>query len=282
MFDAQVNAFMTADVTTVSATATVREALELLVSRRISGVPAVDERGRVVGVFSATDAARVVAAGPHQDSEDSFYDPMALLQLVALERRPEPTELHVAAVMSRTVRSVAPGATLREAAARMAAHNVHRLVVLDETDHLVGMLSSLDVCRAIAKAAPAATSGALGEEAGGAILARVFAARGYALERNAPFELRVQGGAVKTVHLDGYDAAQRVGFELVTTAAGDRAEFTPDVLDALEGKMARGECFLLLVDETDGLGEAELERAAGRFLDAVAAHTDLGPGAVKP
>lgn len=281
MFDAQVNAFMTADVTTVSATATVREALELLVSRRISGVPAVDAAGRVVGVFSATDAARAVAAGPHQDSEDSFYDPMALLQLVSLERRPEPTELHVAAVMSRTVRSVAPSASIREAATIMAAHNVHRLVVLDETEHLVGMLSSLDVCRAMAKGAPAAAAGGLSEEAGGAILAQVFAARGYALARNVPFELRVQGGAVKTVHLDGYDAERRVGFELVTTAAGDRAEFTPDVLDALEGKMARGECFLLLVDETDGLGEAELARAAGRFLDAVAAHGKLAGEAVK-
>lgn len=282
MFDAQVIAFMTADVTTVSATATVREALELLVARRISGVPAVDQAGRVVGVFSATDAARAVAAGPHRDSEDSFYDPMALLQLVSLERRPEPTELHVAAVMSRTVRSVAPSATMREAAGIMAAHNVHRLVVLDETEHLVGMLSSLDVCRAMAKAPPVAASGGLGEEAGGTVLARAFAARGYAIERNVPFELRVQGGAQKTVHLDGYDAAQRVGFELVTTAAGDRTEFSPDVVDALEGKMARGECFLLLIDETDGLGEAELERVAGRFLDAVAAHRKLAADAVTP
>ncbi len=280
MLDAQVNAFMTADVTTIAATATVREALELLVSRRISGVPAVDEAGRVVGVFSATDAARAVAAGPHQDSEDSFYDPVALLQLVSLERRPEPTELHVAAVMSRTVRSVRPQATIREAAKRMTAHNVHRLVVLDETEHLVGMLSSLDVCRAIANPTPAAAAG-LGEEAGSAILARVFAARGYAVARNVPFELRVQGGAAKTVHLDGYHAETRVGFELITTEAGDRAEFSPEVVDALEGKMARRECFLLLVDEADGLGEAELERVAGRFLDAVAAQGKLGADEVE-
>jgi hypothetical protein len=71
-----------------------------------------------------------------------------------------------------------------------------------------------------------------------------------------------------TVYLDGFDAALAIGFEFITTAAGDRAEFTPNVLAALDDMVARGVCSLLLVDEAEGLSEAELRRVAEHFLQS--------------
>jgi CBS domain-containing protein len=141
--------FMTPDVTTVAPDTTVGAALDLLLERRISGVPVVDEAGRVVGIFSVTDAARAVAESPHKDDEDSFYQPMALLQFMSQKRKPEATELLVGAVMSRNLRATYTDTTMAEAAKVMADFGIHRLVVLDREHHLAGMLSALDVCRAV-------------------------------------------------------------------------------------------------------------------------------------
>lgn len=100
------------------------------------------------------------------------------------------------------------------------------------------------------------------ERTGGAVLERCFSAAGFHIERG--FKLV---GAGFEVVLDGYDPARRVGYEYLTTEAGDRAELTPPVVAALEAAIERGDFHLLLVDELDVEGEAELELAARRFIE---------------
>lgn len=73
------------------------------------------------------------------------------------------------------------------------------------------------------------------------------------------------------VSLDGWDEARRVGYEFVTTEAGDRAEFTPEVLAELESRMRAGEMFVFLVDEANVPSLQVLERAARRFLELLRA-----------
>lgn len=99
------------------------------------------------------------------------------------------------------------------------------------------------------------------ESRGSEIVRGRFAAAGIELVENYAMAL-----ANRVVHLDGYDPSRRVGFEYVTTEAGDREEWTPDVIDALEACAMRGELYVLLLDETQALGEAGLARAADRFL----------------
>ncbi|MGE0712174.1 MAG: hypothetical protein AB7N76_29805 [Planctomycetota bacterium] len=102
-------------------------------------------------------------------------------------------------------------------------------------------------------------------EAEGCALLRVrFQEAGYAIQEHAPFE---EGGV--RVELDGFDPAARVGYEYLTTEAGDREEFTPEVVGALEARMRAGELFLLLVDEQD-VDARGLSLAAERFLQVVA------------
>ncbi len=72
------------------------------------------------------------------------------------------------------------------------------------------------------------------------------------------------------ITLDGYDRARRIGYEYVTTEAGDREEGTADVVAELERRMERGELAVLLVDEVEGHGAADLEAGAGAFLDEAA------------
>jgi hypothetical protein len=104
----------------------------------------------------------------------------------------------------------------------------------------------------------------LSEAEGRAVLARVFAAAGYACREDVVI---TAGGA--TLTLDGYDEAARVGYEFLTAEAHDEAEFTPAAVAALEERMERGELAVLLVDEHEALTPEALERAATRFLERV-------------
>lgn len=101
----------------------------------------------------------------------------------------------------------------------------------------------------------------MNEREGSERLSAIFRAAGYDIATHVP--LALDAG---TVQLDGWDATRKVGFELITTEAGDRAEFTPAVIAEIETRMERGELYLFLIDEALTPRPEALERAAGRFL----------------
>jgi hypothetical protein len=105
----------------------------------------------------------------------------------------------------------------------------------------------------------------ISEEEGCAILKAVFDARGYRIAEHTPFD---DDGLAFTA--DGWDSDKRVGYEYITDEAGDREEFTPDLLERLEERIGRGDFHFFLVDESQGLSAADLKAAAEAFLDRVA------------
>ncbi len=102
----------------------------------------------------------------------------------------------------------------------------------------------------------------MNEREGSERLREIFNKAGCEIARDVPFVLDAG-----TVTLDGWDAARRVGFEFITTEAGDRAEFTSSVLAELEARIERGELHLLIIDEALAPRPESLDRAAGRFLE---------------
>ena len=106
------------------------EVAELLDRYDISGVPVVDWTGYLVGVVSQMDLLRV------RQSETLWS------QWPGLEAR------HVMSQPALTVRRDTP---LGEAARRMEAEGVHRLVVVDDDgESPIGMLSASDLIHALA------------------------------------------------------------------------------------------------------------------------------------
>lgn len=103
------------------------------------------------------------------------------------------------------------------------------------------------------------------EADGCALLLRAFTSKGLAIQER--FAFREDGVEVE---LDGWDPARRVGYEYITTEAGDRFEFTADTIAKLEARMANGELYVLLVDEHDAEGEPALAAAAEGFLAELA------------
>ena len=127
-----VREIMTRDVTTLSPDSTIREAMETLYSNHLGGAPVV--RGsRVVGVMSMTDIADLLVNIP----EPVTIDGDSLLD-----------EQTVEDAMSREVIGVSPGTPVKMAATLMKERAVHRVIVMEE-GHLVGILSAMDVARAV-------------------------------------------------------------------------------------------------------------------------------------
>jgi CBS domain-containing protein len=171
---------MTRDVLTVTSESTLREAVDLFVSRHVSGAPVLDGQ-RVVGVVSATDVLEFVATNPPVPrqradqreigewaelpaSEPADAAPGAYFAEMWEEADAETTqrfadsdgpewdvfaEHTVQEVMTRTVCSLPSAQSITAAAEYMKTASVHRLLVIDE-GKLVGIITSTDIARAVA------------------------------------------------------------------------------------------------------------------------------------
>ncbi len=105
----------------------------------------------------------------------------------------------------------------------------------------------------------------LGEAEGCEILHAVFRARGYHTLADVAFaEEGVEFDA------DGWDPVARVGFEYLSSGAGDHDDLRPDELERLAARMDRGELYFLVIDESEVPDAGTLRFAAERFLDEVA------------
>jgi CBS domain-containing protein len=102
---------------------------ELLAGYEITGLPVVDAADRLVGVISQTDLVRLRGStlpwtGYHG--------------------------LMVRDLMTTPAKTISGSAPLDEAARRMTAEHVHRLVVVDERQRPIGIISESDIVREIA------------------------------------------------------------------------------------------------------------------------------------
>ena len=102
---------------------------ELLAGFEISGLPVVDSSDRVIGVVSQTDLVRLRGstlpwAGWHG--------------------------LMVRDVMTKPAKTIKGSSSLAEAARQMTDAGVHRLVIVDDAQRPIGVISESDLVREIA------------------------------------------------------------------------------------------------------------------------------------
>jgi hypothetical protein len=103
------------------------------------------------------------------------------------------------------------------------------------------------------------------EREGCDVLRRRFEGRGFQIEER--HRLVLDAGELE---LDGFDPVAKVGYEYLTSEAGDREEITPAMVFELEERMTKGELRVLLLDEAEHVTEADLVFAADRFLERLA------------
>jgi CBS domain-containing protein len=102
---------------------------ELLAGYEVTGLPVVDSADRLVGVISQTDLVRL---------RGSTLPWTGWHGLVVRD------------LMTKPAKTIAGSAPLGEAARRMTAEHVHRLVVVDERQTPIGIISESDIVREIA------------------------------------------------------------------------------------------------------------------------------------
>jgi CBS domain-containing protein len=141
---------MTRDVATVRPDTTLRQVARVLVSRRISGVPVVDEAGGLIGMVTEADLLKPDTAREERHHEwlrklADGYD-LAPEFAAAMQEINRPAS----AVMHRNVVCVSETTTLAEIADLMAKNAIKRVPVLRD-GKLVGVVSRFDLIRAIAR-----------------------------------------------------------------------------------------------------------------------------------
>ncbi len=142
---------MSRDVVSVHAQDTIQDALMLMVENRVSALPVVDQNNRCIGIVSSSDLVELT-----KDLEDEVRSldedtPMALWLVKSLVT--DRTHEKIVDVMSTDVESVRPETLIPHVAATMLRNRVHRLPVVDNNSHLVGIISTMDIIGAFADSA---------------------------------------------------------------------------------------------------------------------------------
>ncbi|MEV5973144.1 CBS domain-containing protein [Streptomyces sp. NPDC051921] len=135
----RIGELMTREVVSVHGADPFKEVARTLSRRRVTAVPVVDGAGRVVGVVSEGDLLRKTA-----DRADAPGDRPAVPDLDAWERaKAEGTRAEE--LMSAPAVCARPDWTVAEAARLMEVQGVKRLVVVDDEDRLLGIVSRHDL-----------------------------------------------------------------------------------------------------------------------------------------
>ena len=148
----KVRNFMTRDVITVASDTAVHAIAALMVEKRISGVPVLDDDGRVIGIVGQGDLLHRAEVGTERRHKwwlRVFGDPNVMAREFSKAHG-----LTARDVISRNVISVSPDAELREVADRLDRHKLKRLPVLED-GRLAGIITRGDLVRALAEAKPA-------------------------------------------------------------------------------------------------------------------------------
>jgi len=141
-----VSQVMTPDVVTVDALAPFKEIVRLMQEHRVSALPVVDGDGVLVGIVSEGDL--ILKEDPELEGGGRH---LFETRHRALDRS-KAAGLQAHELMTTPVISVAPEATLGDAARRMHRAEIKRLPVVDADGHLVGIVSRADLLRVFLRA----------------------------------------------------------------------------------------------------------------------------------
>ncbi|MDR7481715.1 MAG: CBS domain-containing protein [Armatimonadota bacterium] len=142
---------MTAPVITAPPDATIRELVELMTARRISGVPIVSAAGELLGIVTEGDLLyKELAPRPEE--------PPGLVQRLlpfpgiaaAADRARKAEAVRASELMTSPVVTVAEDAPVHEIAALMTRHGINRVPVVRD-GRVVGIVSRNDVLKAFTR-----------------------------------------------------------------------------------------------------------------------------------
>jgi CBS domain-containing protein len=149
----QVRDVMTFHAVFVSPGDTVTHALEVMNDNRVASLPVVDDANRCLGIVSASDILTLAEERGADIKRMSVTEGIEQELLLEHFDSIDLSDTLVDDLMTPVPFDVAPEAPLVEAAKRMIENDVHHLVVTERRDQFLGIVSSMDIVRAVADAA---------------------------------------------------------------------------------------------------------------------------------
>jgi len=131
---------MTPNPITLPTTTPLAQAAAVMADRKLKRMPVVDDQGRLVGMVSRYDLLKTVAEGLRQR-------PTEVVQL------PAGAPATVGAIMLREVPTVHTDTPLAETLDRLLETEKRRVIVVDDANHVVGIITDGDVIQRAAKRA---------------------------------------------------------------------------------------------------------------------------------
>lgn len=137
---------MTSDIVTVREDDTVEKCANLLITHNLSGLPVLDESGKVKGIVTEGDLIRRASRvkGPaalevlggifYLESPKKFMDD--LIKTMGNSAKD---------IMTKDVITVDPDKTVEEAATLLVQNKIKRLPVIDKEGNLIGIVSRKDI-----------------------------------------------------------------------------------------------------------------------------------------
>jgi CBS domain-containing protein len=145
---------MSKNVITISPEESISNAIDKMAKNNISGLIVVEDE-KVVGVISESDVLKIFKS-EFPELKLSSNISLSIFSLIKsgikiIREIKKIGKLKVKDLMSKKVFFVKPEDTILEAARIMSKKDVRRLPVIDESGKLVGIISRIDILRALIK-----------------------------------------------------------------------------------------------------------------------------------
>jgi CBS domain-containing protein len=143
---------MVSPVIIVRRSATVREVAKILVEKRISATPVVDNAGKLVGIVTESDLMRRAEAGTEHPY--SWWVHFLAGDATIAADYVKSHAAKVEDVMTSDIVTAAPETPLHEIASLFEEHRIKRVPIVDRVGDLVGIVSRANLIQVIASARP--------------------------------------------------------------------------------------------------------------------------------
>lgn len=142
----KVKEIMTKNVTSLYPDTNAREALELLQKMQISGLPVINDKNKLVGMFTEKEVLKAILPSYLEKVGRFIYqeNPKAVKQKIANLRN-----MTVKDIMRLEVATVDEDTTLCEVARIMLTQKARRIVVLNKEEVVIGIVARGDIAKAL-------------------------------------------------------------------------------------------------------------------------------------
>ena len=146
----KVSQIMAKDVKSLSPEMNAKEALELLFKIQISGLPVIDQDGKLVGMFTEKDILSYILPSYIEKVGRFIYEENPKS---TKKKFMELNKIKVRQLMRKDVVTTTEDTSLCEVARVMLTQKARRIPVIDKSGKVVGIVARCDILKAFAKEA---------------------------------------------------------------------------------------------------------------------------------